>query len=75
MLSSDIQAPRAPAQVAGPWILSPKVAGQFSFRLWHVCNLIPGVLVCVLFLYSGLGPSGLVYSFFYLNEMMHSSLA
>ena len=72
MLSSGIQAPRAPAQVARPWILSPEVAGRFSFRLWRVCNLIPGVLVCVLFLYSGLGPSGLMYSFFYLNEMTRS---
>jgi hypothetical protein len=65
---------RTPAQVAGPWFLGHAIAGRFFLvALWRNSNLFPGVLVCVVFLYSGLSPS-LVYSFFYLNEMTHSSL-
>ena len=76
MFSMGFKAPRAHAQVAGPWCLGPLVAGHFSCSLWRVSRLVHEVwCVCVCSLYLGLGPSGLVYCFFYLNEMTRSSPA
>ena len=75
MFCRGFEAPRAPAQVAGPWFLGLVVTGRV-FLVAGGANLAffsLGVGVCSL-LYSGLGPSRLVYYFFStFNEMMCSS--
>jgi hypothetical protein len=77
VFSRGFKAPRAHAQVAGPWCLGPLVAGRFSCSLWRVSRLVPEVwCVCVFALCTRvwvLLDSCTV--FFYLNEMTRGSPA
>ena len=50
VFSRGFKAPRAHAQVAGPWCVGPLVAGRFSCSLWRVSRLVHEVwCVCLFF--------------------------